>query len=324
MTLLPEFEYKRPENLGEILSLLSQYGEEAALLAGGTDLIPRMKMGLIQPKVILSLSAINDLTYVRQEGERLKIGAFTTIDELQRHPTIGSHYPVLYEAAILTASENIRLRGTVGGNIMQDTRCMDYNQSQAWRGSSKTCFKMGGSICNAAKKGKRCFATYCGDLAPALISLGTLVCLESKEDKREIPLENLFTGNGESPFSIRRGELLKEMIVPLSKTLGGYKKLRLRRSIDYPLASIAIGSNQEGTGRLVVGAVGPCPKTYAFSSFDQLGSLIEKAYEDATPVMNRPLSPLYRKRMIGLMATDLLKTLKAGVCMMRDTPGRGI
>jgi len=322
--LLPEFEYKRPENLGEILVLLSQYGEEAALLAGGTDLIPRMKMGLKQPKVILSLSAVNDLTYVRQEGERLKIGAFTTIDELHRHPTIGYHYPVLYEAAMSTASENIRLRGTVGGNIMQDTRCMDYNQSQEWKVSSKACFKMGGSICNAVKKGKRCFATYCGDLAPALISLRASICLESKEDKREIPLENIFTGNGESPFSIRRGELLKEIIVPLSKTLGGYKKLRLRRSIDYPLASIAMSRNQEGTGRLVVGAVGPCPRTYEFSSFNQLGSLIEKAYEDATPVMNMPLSPLYRKRMIRLMATDLLKTLKTGECRMRDTSRRGI
>ena len=190
---------------------------------------------------------------------------------------------------------------------------MNYNQSQAWRGSSKTCLKMGGHICNAMKTGKRCFATVCGDLAPAFISLGTLVCLESEEDKREIPLENLFTGNGQSPFSIRRGELLREVIVPLSKTLGGYKKLRLRRSIDYPLASIAMSSNQEGTGRLVVGAVGPCPKTYAYSSFDPLGSLIGKAYEDATPVMNMALSPLYRKRMIRVMATDLLKRLKAGV-----------
>lgn len=312
MTLLPEFEFKRPENLGEILSLLSQYGEEAALLAGGTDLIPRMKMGLKQPKVVLSLSGINDLSYIRQKGETLRIGTFTTIDELQRHPTIGSHYPALHEAALSTASETIRLRGTVGGNIMQDTRCMDYNQSQAWRASSETCFKMGGRICNAVKKGKRCFATYCGDLAPALISLGALVCLESEGGKREILLENIFTGNGEPPFSIRRGELLKEIIVPLSKTAGRYKKLRLRRSIDYPLASIAMSSHQEGTGRLVVGAVGPCPKIYEFSSFKELRSLIERAYEDAAPVMNMPLSPLYRKRMIRVMATDLFKAFKAG------------
>ena len=310
--MLPEFEYKRPENLKETFSLLSQYGEEAALLAGGTDLIPRMKMGLKQPKVILSFSAMNGLSYVRQEGETLKIGAFTTIDELQRHPTIGHHYPVLYEAAMSIASETIRLMGTVGGNLMQDTRCIEYNQSQEWRVSSKACFKMGGGVCNAVKKGKRCFATYCGDLAPALISLGASICLESKEDKREIPLENIFTGNGESPFSIRRGELLKEMIVPLSKTIGGYKKLRLRRSIDYALASIAMSSNQEGMGRLVVGAVGPSPKTYEFSSFNQLGSLIEKAYEDATPVMNRPLSPLYRKRMIKVMSEGLLGSMMSG------------
>jgi 4-hydroxybenzoyl-CoA reductase subunit beta len=312
MMLLPEFEYKRPVTLEELLSLLSQYGEEAALLAGGTDLIPRMKMGLKQPEVILSLSAMNDLSYVLKEGETLKIGAFTTIDELQRHQTISHHYPVLYEAAMSIASETLRLRGTVGGNIMQDTRCIEYNQSQEWRLSSKVCFKMGGGICNAVEKGKKCLATYCGDLAPALISLRASICLKSQEGEREIPLENLFTGNGKSPFSIHRGELLKEIIVPLSKTLGGYKKLRLRRSIDYPLASIAMSSNQEGMGRLVVGAVGPCPKTYEFSSFHKLSSLIEKAYEDTSPVTNMPLSPLYRKRMIKVMSEGLLGSMMSG------------
>jgi 4-hydroxybenzoyl-CoA reductase subunit beta len=306
MMLLPEFEYKRPENLEELLFLLSQY-EEAALLAGGTDLIPRMKMGLKQPKIILSLSAMNDLSYVRQEGETLKIGAFTTIGELQQHPTLCDHYPVLFEAAMSIASETIRLKGTVGGNVMQDTRCIEYNQSQELRVSSKVCFKMGGNICNIMKGGKKCLATYCGDLASALVSLRTSICLKRKEGEREILLENIFTGDGKSPFSIHQGELLKEMIVPLSKTLGGYKKLRLRRSIDYPLASIAMSSNQEGKGRLVVGGVGPSPISYEFSSFNQLGSLIEKACEDATPVANMSLSPLYRKRMIRALAQELLR-----------------
>jgi 4-hydroxybenzoyl-CoA reductase subunit beta len=308
MMLLPEFEYKRPENLKETFSFLSQYGEKAALLAGGTDLIPRMKMGLKQPRVILSLSAMNGLSYVRQQGETLKIGACTTIDELERHPTISYHCPVLYEAAMSIASETIRLIGTVGGNLMQDTRCIEYNQSQEWRVSSKVCFKMGGGVCNVLKKGKRCFATYCGDLAPALISLGALVCLESKEHKREIPLENIFTGNGESPFSIRRGELLKEIIVPLSKTLGGYKKLRLRRSIDYPLASVALSSDQKEKGRFVVGAMGPRPVIYEFSSYKALNQLVEKVYEEATPVANMSLSPLYRKRMIRVLALELLRS----------------
>jgi 4-hydroxybenzoyl-CoA reductase subunit beta len=312
MMLLPEFEYKRPETLEELLSLLSQYGEEAALLAGGTDLIPRMKMGLKQPEVILSLSEMSDLSYVRQEGEMLKIGASTTIDELKRHPIIGHYYPVLDEAAMSIASETLRLRGTVGGNIMQDTRCIEYNQSQEWRLSSKVCFKMGGGICNAVEKGKKCFATYCGDLAPALISLGASICLKSQEGDRDIPLENIFTGNGKSPFSIHRGELLKEIIVPLSKTLGGYKKLRLRRSIDYPLASIAMSSNQEGMGRLVIGAVGPSPISYEFSSINQLSSLIEKAYEDTSPLTNMPLSSLYRKRMIKVMSEELLGSVMSG------------
>ncbi len=309
MMSLPDFEYIRPESLDELLFHLIQYGDDAALLAGGTDLLPRIKMGLKQPKIIISLSAIDDLAYVQQTDETFRIGALTTIYELQHHPAIVENYPALYEAAISTASENIRLKATVGGNIIQDTRCMDYNQSREWKVSFKPCFKSGGGICNAVKGGKRCFATYCGDLGPALLSIGASVCLMSKDGEREIPLEALFTGDGRSPFSMRQGELLKEVRLFFNKTMGGYKKLRMRNSIDYPLASVALSSDQKEKGRLVVGAVGPRPLTYEFSSYKQLRLLSEKACEDAVPVPNMSLSPLYRKRMIKVLAEELLKNV---------------
>ena len=305
---LPDFKYIRPKSLEELLSHLAQYGDDAAILAGGTDLMPRIKVGVKLPKVMISLSAIDGLAFVHQTGGTLRIGAMTTIDELQHHPAIGDH-PALYEAALSTASENLRLRGTVGGNIMQDTRCMYYNQPKEWRASFKPCLKTGGDVCNAIKGGKRCFATYCGDLAPALISLNASVCLISKEGEQEIPLETIFTGNGSTPFSLRRGELLKEVIIPSSKTIGGYRKLRMRNSIDYPLASVAFSSNKAEQGRLVVGAVSPHPLPYEFSSYGQLKGLTEKAYDDAAPVGNMPLSPLYRKWMIRVFLQELLKSI---------------
>jgi 4-hydroxybenzoyl-CoA reductase subunit beta len=309
MMSLPEFEYIRPESLDELLSHLIRYGDDAALLAGGTDLLPRMKMGLKQPKIIISFSAIHDLAYVNQAAQTVRIGALTRIYELEHHPAIVENYPALYEAALSTASENIRLKATVGGNVMQDTRCMDYNQSKEWKASFKSCFKSGGGICNAVKGGKRCFSTYCGDLATALISIGASVCLMSKDGEREIPLETIFTGDGRSPFSVRRGELLKEVRLPFNKTMGGYKKLRMRSSIDYSLASVAFSSNEKEKGRLVVGALGPRPLTYEFSSYKALRPLVEKAYEDAIPAANMSLPPLYRRRMIKLLAEGLLKNV---------------
>jgi len=306
MTSFPDFQYIRPKSLDELLSHLSQYGDDAAILAGGTDLVPRIKMCVKPLKVMISLSSIDGLAFVHHIGETLRIGAKTTIDELQHHPAIGDH-PALHEATLLTASENLRLKGTVGGNIMQESRCIYYNQPKGWRASFKPCFKTGGDVCNAIKGGKRCFATYCGDLAPALISLNASVCLISKEGEREIPLEAIFTGNGTTPFSLRRGELLKEVIIPSSKTIGGYRKLRMRNSIDYPLASVAISSDEAEQGRLVVGAVNPHPLSYEFSSYRQLKELFEKAYDDAAPVGNMDLSPLYRKWMIRVFVQELLK-----------------
>ncbi len=265
-------------------------------------------MGLKPSTVMISLSAIDGLTFVYQTEGTLRIGAMTTIDKLQHHPAIGDH-PALHEATLSTASENLRLKGTVGGNIMQDTRCIYYNQPKEWRASCKPCFKTGGDVCNAIKGGKRCFATYCGDLAPALISLNASVCLISKEGEREIPLKSIFTGKGDTPFSLCRGELLKEVIIPSSKTIGGYRKLRMRNSIDYPLASVALSSNKAEQGRLVVGAIGPHPLSYEFSSLGQLKELTEKTHDDAVPVGNMGLSPLYRKWMIRVFVQKLLKDI---------------
>ncbi|OGP68967.1 MAG: hypothetical protein A2169_10390 [Deltaproteobacteria bacterium RBG_13_47_9] len=295
--------------MDELLSHMNQYGDDAALLAGGTDLIPRLKMGLTKPHVIVSLSAINGLSSIRQTAQTIRIGALTTIYQLQRNPIIYTCYPALYEAAVSIGGESIRHTATVGGNLIQDTRCMAYNQSKEWRASFNPCLKQGGHICNAVKGGRRCFAAYCGDLAPAFISLGGLACLISKEGEREIPLEALFAGDGRSPFSMRRGELLKEVILLYSKTKGGYNKLRIRNTIDYPLASVALSSDQKEKGRLVVGAVGPCPLTYEFSSYRQLKLLTEKIDKDTIPIANRPLSPLYRKQMVKVLAEELIKNL---------------
>ena len=306
MTLLPDFEYKRPKNLKALLTLLSHHGDNAAILAGGTDIIPRLKLGLKQPKVVIDIKRIDGLAYVHGQDETVRIGTLTSVYEIEHNSTIRRDYPTLYEAALSTASETLRLRGTVGGNIMQDTRCLYYNKTEQWRTSFRPCFKNGGTMCNAIKGGTQCYAVYCGDLAPALISVGASVCIVSNSGEREVPLEDIFTGDGKSPFALHTNDVLKEVILTSPKPSGRYRKLKIRGVLDYPLVSVAFSSDATQKGRLVVGAVASYPLIYNFSSYKEVRQLIEKAYEDAQPVANMPLSPLYRKRMVRVIAQELL------------------
>lgn len=307
MSLLPEFEYKRPETLKELFALLSNHEGEIAILAGGTDLVPRIKLGLKKPDIIIDIKDIKGLSYVKNEDKKVRIGALTTIFDIKTNTLLKDKSPALHEAANLTASENIQLRGTLGGNILQDTRCMYYNKPEAWRIFFKRCFKDEGDICNAAKGGKTCFSVYCGDLAPALISLGSFVCIMNKDGEREIALENIFTGDGVSPFSLSRDELIKDVIIPSAKMKGGYEKLRMRKSIDYPTVNVAISMGTGGSGRLVVGSVGAKPLIYEFSSLEELKETPERAYKAVSLVNNMSLSRLYRKNMVRVLADKLIR-----------------
>jgi 4-hydroxybenzoyl-CoA reductase subunit beta len=311
MSLLPEFEYKRPESLEEFLHLLSDYKGDTMILAGGTDLVPRIKMGLKKLDLIIDIKDIEGLSYVKDEGKNVRIGALTIIYEILKSKIIKDKYPALQEAATLTASENLQQRGTIGGNILQDTRCLYYNKPEAWRRSFNPCFKAGGDICNAARGGKKCFAVYCGDLAPALISLGASVCLLGKKGEKEMPLEEIFSGDGKSPFSLNSGELVKDIIIPSDKMRGGYEKLRMRKSIDYPVVNIALSMDAGDKGRLVVGSAGANPLIYDFSSSEELRQIPEKAQNDMSTVNNMYLSPLYRKNMVRVLSDKVIERVLA-------------
>jgi 4-hydroxybenzoyl-CoA reductase subunit beta len=308
MSLLPEFGYKRPGTLNELLDLLTAYEGNAMILAGGTDLMPRIKSGLKKPDLLIDIKDIEGLNEVKNDGKKVRIGPLITIYQIKNDILVKEKYPALHEAASLTASENIQLRATLGGNILQDTRCLYYNKPETWRRSFKPCFKNGGEICNAAKAGKECFSVYRGDLAPALISLGASVLIASKDAKREIALANIFTGDGKSPLSVKKGEFVKEIIIPSTKKTGGYEKLRMRKSIDYPSVNIALSMDSKDKGRLVAGSVGAKPLIYGFSSSKELREIPERAYNDASPVNNMSLSPLYRKNMVRVLAEKLIRS----------------
>jgi 4-hydroxybenzoyl-CoA reductase subunit beta len=170
MNLLPSFSTLRPGTLAEAVSALAMEGAQA--LGGGTDLLPNLRRGLGEPTTLVDLSAVGELAGVALLSDgSLRIGAGTSLEAIAEHAAIRAGWPVVASAAALVAGPTHRVAATLGGNLCQDTRCVFYNQSEWWRSGNGYCLKHKGDKCHVVVKSDRCYATYHGDVAPALIAL---------------------------------------------------------------------------------------------------------------------------------------------------------
>jgi len=301
--ILPQFEYRRARSVADAVALYKKEKGKALYLAGGTDLIPLVKLRLQAPKAVIDLKGIEDLRIIASRGGSLSVGANVTLFDLKKDPVIAAHFPVLIESLEATACETLQMRGTLGGNILQGTRCLEYNQSLEWRKARGFCLKTGGRECNVVRGAKTCFANYCSDNAPSLISLGAQLRFTGPGGERTVKLESLFTGDARTPFAMEGGEVLTHILIPLKKTKGAYEKLRVRESMDYPLVGAAV-SVIDGKARVCVGGVGGAPRLYVIGDIRDAAAVMdvaEKASADAKPVANATVSPVYRKKMVGTL-----------------------
>jgi 4-hydroxybenzoyl-CoA reductase subunit beta len=165
------------------------------------------------------------------------------------------------------------------------------------------CFKTGGETCNVVPNGRACFANYCSDNVPSLLTLSAEVTLNGIGGERRMNLAEIFTGNGRTPFRILLGEILTRILIPLRKTKGAYEKIRVRDSIDYPLVNAAI-SVEDGRGKLSIGAVGPVPFVYYLENMKEntVEEIVGRVHSDSRPVANTTLSAAYRKKMSRVLA----------------------
>jgi len=313
MMVLPKFEYKKAQSVAEAVTLYKQQKGKARYLAGGTDLIPLIKHKLSTPRAVIDLKGIGELKTIDQRDGWLAVGANVTLFDLKNDPATGKYFPALYESLDATSCETLQMRGTIGGNILQDTRCLEYNQSLEWRTARGFCLRMGGSECNVVKGARTCFANYCSDNAPALITLSAEVMLMGPEGERRIKLGNLFTGDGIKPFALEAGEILTQILIPMKKTKGAYEKLRVRDSIDYPLVGVAV-SAAGAKAKVCVGGVGLAPRMYDLKNAGDAAAVKEvadKASADARPVANATLTPAYRKKMVGVLLKRAVKRVFA-------------
>ncbi len=321
---LPKFSLFRPSSVEECCTLLSEYQEEARVVAGGTALVVDMGQRLSTPKYLVSLKAVSELDYVEyDERQGLRVGALATVDNLNTSTLVKQRYPILCQAAGEIGVPAVRYMGTVGGNLSLDTRCIYYNQPDFWREVRAPCFKRGGDICHAVKGGKQCYAVCQADLAPVLVALEARVKLLRRGGERVIPISEFFTGKGEKPNVLRPDEMLAEIQIPppSADSRGAYHKLRIREAIDFPLAAVAVVLNMNGENvcreaKVVAGAIDPAPiavskaeKALHGRRIDDgvIGEAAEEAFTGAHPVANLSIDYSYRRRMIRVLLKRAVK-----------------
>ena len=338
MDALPEFALVRATTLEEMIGVRARH-PDSRLLGGGTDLVVNIRRGILAPPVLIDVNDVAELRAIRADARSLEIGAAVKLAEVAAHEEVVRHYPVVAQAAGFIAGPTHRNMGTVGGNLCLDTRCLFYNQSEWWRAANHHCLKTTGEVCHVAPKSRGvCFATFSGDLAPALLTLNAEVDLAGPAGKRTIALENLYIGyarqdrpitesdgDGKYYLSLRPGEFVTA--VRAGNTAGlrsAYDKVRIRRSIEYPVTGVAVALRRQGdvladlrvafTGTnprpvLLKGTADLCGGPLEGRVFDGLDALVR----DQIMSMKTTFTPgHYRRRVAGVLARRLVARLFAG------------
>ncbi len=281
MKLIPPYRYLRPKNLQEAVEQLGRYGEEAKILAGGTDLIPMIRDCLITPKTMIDISFLDELRYIREEGDMIKIGALTTHSEILKSPLINGKTGVLAKAEKVLGATQIRNRGTIGGNL--------------------------------------CNASPAADTAPPLMVLNAKLKAISVEGERIIPIEEFFTGPRKN--ALKPNEILVEVQVSPEPEKSGssFIKLGRRRALTLSVVSTAALIVMDGVkcrdARIALGAVAPTPVRAKETekllinkelNGEVISSAAEKVVEEINPITDIRGSAEYRKEMSKVLTKRCL------------------
>ncbi|MEW6277109.1 MAG: FAD binding domain-containing protein [Candidatus Eremiobacterota bacterium] len=313
MLRLQPFRLLHPTSWEEAARLLRDH-PDARVLAGGTDLLPAMKLGQVQPSTLISLRDVPG-EQVHMEGASLVLGARLRLSDLSQHPLVQEHLGVLARTAALVASPQVRNRATLGGNLCLDTRCRFVNQSRFWRGALGGCLKACGSECHAVPGGRQCVAALSSDLAPLLVALDASLRLLD----RDLPVLELYRADGAAHLALKPGELLRQVVVPLpgAGERVTARKWRVRGSIDFPLVSVAVRLNvREGRlerGRVVVGVLGPRPRVVELPGGPLHEGLArdvaERVHRTCRPIPNVPYDPEYRRERLRVEVERAVREL---------------
>jgi xanthine dehydrogenase YagS FAD-binding subunit len=263
------FKLLAPKTLDEATELSAQHGANAALLAGGCDLLDQLKHNWRRPGYVINLKGISGLRGITHDSNRLRVGALTLLDEVERDPTARKLFPALQMSAGRVATPQIRNMGTVGGNLLQDSRCSYYR-------SGFNCYRAGGIVCDAHHGlnanhailgGDRCYTVTPSDLAPVMVALNATVSVRSPRRSDDLKAEELFLTPAQNIRRMTRlepGQILTQITIPIVPGQHStFLKYAIRNTWDFGLASVAIVTRYSG-GRckdcsVVFGSLAPVP-----------------------------------------------------------------
>ena len=320
MLRMPVFQVHRPSTAAEAVAMRTSL-PNSAYLAGGTDLLPNLKHGLGAPDHLISLADVPELSQVEVADDSLRIGAGATLHTVATHPLVLLHAPALALAASTVAGPQHRRMGTLGGNVMLDTRCLYYNQSEMWRRALGHCLKADGDWCHVVGSHRSCVAAQSSDCVPALIAMSASLHLGS--NPHHLDISAMYRNDGVNPHTVPDTALLTHIVIPLQPNhRGTYRKVRARAAIDFPQLGVAAVAHFNGDKvtllRLVVGAVMPKPKLIRGTD-SAVGTRLDDAtiediattvYKQVRPQATVHGAPSWRRHMAQVEAREALRALR--------------
>ncbi len=315
-----KFTHINAQTIDEAVTALRRYGNRASIIAGGTDLLGKMKDEILPryPEALINIKTIPGLDFLKEEAGVLRIGTLTPLEDVAKEPLIRDKYAALAQAAGRTASPHLREMGTLGGNLCQDIRCWYYRNPD----NRFPCLRKGGGRCYAIEGDNRyhsimggsveggCYAVHPSDTAPALIALNAGVMTS----KRMINLDSFFQVDVAKTTILDSDEIVTEIQVPEPSTdsRSVFLKFAIRKSIDFPIvncaAMITISSGKVAAARICLNAIAVQP--YRATKAEQLifkKRIDEKIAEDAGNAAMSEAKPMDRNGYMVQIARVLVK-----------------
>lgn len=327
------FDYKIPTSKKEVVDLLKSSGQESAILAGGTDLIPNMKNGTLMPKKLVSLNCLSaEKEYLTEDGS-LKLDALMTLSQIVESPLINEKAPSLAQAAFHVGGQQIRNRATLGGNLCQESRCLYLNQSHDFQ-FVQPCYKRGGDCCYPFPDGGRiCRAVFMSDIAPVLIALGAHLVILGGHGERQVDIADIYTGDGLKPVNLTSSELITSVLIPLvpsesQQMQSCFIKATPRGGLEFAMVSIAVTltldkiENKCSKAVVVVGSINTKPLRAFEAEKELTGSLLneskaieisQNAANEIKPLPHHGYTRGYLKQLVEVYIKrsliDIIKTV---------------
>jgi 4-hydroxybenzoyl-CoA reductase subunit beta len=297
--------YHTPSSAQEALSIAGNISGNYTFFAGGTDIQIYRKQQLDTNEHIIDLSGIDELNSITTKEGILHLGAMTTLDEIISSDEIQTHYPLIAEAAKSVATPVLRKTATIGGNLLVKNRCTFYNQSQEWRNGVGSCLRDVGTICQVTGGKNDCYSRNVSDTAAALIALGAEITLMTPDGITQKPLKDIYLPCGIKFHNLETHSILTQISVSIEPKKWWYKKLRLRKTLDFTSLTVAATIDINSIARVCLNGVSMSP-ILVEQTMDTLTqeNLIRQARKNCKTVDNDLMPLKYRREMINVFLEE--------------------